>query len=129
MLATGCLSPEHAAQFRGFSRQLRHRYTLNAIVKGDASWPRDVEERDILYFLAQSFRAMLVKELPDTVTKSPDLAFRAKALIRDLASISLEMAQMVVVADESGSLPAWFLIELARDLPRIVSAQRHDAAR
>jgi hypothetical protein len=49
-------------------------------------------------------------------------------LIKDLAAISLEMAQLVVAAEDpqrqdggSGSaLPTWLLVEVVRDLPRLV---------
>ena len=49
------------------------------------------------------------------------LAHRAKALIKDLARINFEMAQIVVTSDDEGKLPDWFLIEVVRDLPRLVS--------
>src|SRR3954470_2030389 len=64
VLAHGTLSPHHAAQFQAFARVLRHRYGIERILKGEAGWPAAPEERDVLYFLAQSFRARLVKELP-----------------------------------------------------------------
>jgi hypothetical protein len=48
---------------------------------------------------------------------------RAKALMRDLANISLEIAQMTVAAsddfNEKSLLPDWFMVELVRDLPRL----------
>jgi hypothetical protein len=50
------------------------------------------------------------------------LAHRGKALIKELASLSLEIAQLVV-ADEgqdAGNLPSWLLVEIVRDLPRLV---------
>ena len=48
------------------------------------------------------------------------LAGEALALLKELASISLEMAQMVVSDGEGESLPNWLLIEIVRDLPRLV---------
>lgn len=131
VLAFGCLSPHHAVQFKAFVKQVRSRFRLNAIMKGELSWPAAPEDRDILYFLAQSFRAQLVKELPETqgalTGSTRELAHRAKSLIRDLAAISLEMAQMVVAQAENGdTLPPWFIVELVRDLPRLVD--RKDAA-
>lgn len=123
-LAYGCLSPHHAGQFKAYVRQTRNRYQLNAIVKGDASWPSHPDERDILYFLAHSFRAQLLKELPEDADKrneaSARLAFRAKAMLKDLASISLEIAQLVVTEENGERLPSWFMVELVRDLPRLV---------
>jgi hypothetical protein len=124
LLAFGCLSPHHAGQFKAFLKQVRSKYHLDDILKGEAGWPARVEDRDVLYFLAQSLRARLVKELPDDKAKLNDqqqhLAYRAKALVKDLASISLEMAQ-VVAATENGStpLPNWLLVEIVRDVPRL----------
>jgi hypothetical protein len=122
-LAYGCLSPHHASQFKAYVRQARNRYQLSAILKGDANWPSHPDERDILYFLAQSFRAQLLKELPRDADKRNEatrqLAFRAKAVLKDLASISLEIAQLVVAEENNERLPAWFMVELVRDLPRL----------
>lgn len=124
-LAFGCLSPQHAGQFKAFVKQVRSKYRLAGILKGEVGWPHQPEDRDVLYFLAQSFRAQLVKELPaegTAVTEGQrELAHRAKALLKELASISLEMAQMVVSKQEEGdSLPGWFMVEVVRDLPRLV---------
>lgn len=125
VLAFGCLSPHHAGQFKAFVKQVRSKYRLGAILKGDSRWPDDPSERDVLYFLAQSFRAQLIKELPpeekNMAGSHKELVIRGKALIRDLASISLEMAQMVVARqpDDSG-LPGWFMVQIVRDLPRLV---------
>jgi hypothetical protein len=126
LLAQGCLTPRHAVQFKAFAKQVRNRYRLSAIVDGDEGWPDKPEERDVLYFLAQSFRARLVKELPrknDCLGPgSRELAHRAKALLRDLAQISLEIAQMAVsVAEDGEGLPDWFVIEIVRDLPRLAA--------
>lgn len=128
-LAFGLLTPAHAGQFKGFIKQLRQRHTLAAILKGDARWPAEPADRDILYFLTQSFRAHLCKELPDDESslraEHRQLALRAKNLLRDLARISVEMAQTVVGEDENGqTLPAWFLVEVARDLPRLAERRR-----
>ena len=124
-LAFGCLSARHAAQFKAFIKQLRNKFALSAILKGDMKWPHSPQDRDVLYFLAQSFRAHLIKELParkkNQSGQSKQLAYRAKALIKELATITLEIAQMVVASDEDDkNLPDWFMIEIARDLPRIV---------
>jgi len=122
-LAFGCLSPHHATQFKGYVKQVKSRFRLRAILSGDLPWPHRPEDRDILYFLAQSFRAQLLKELPaekEGITESQKtLAHRGKALIKDLAALSLEIAQMVV-SDEGGEvLPPWFMVEVVRDLPRL----------
>ena len=124
MLASGCLTPAHAVQFKAFIKQISNKYMLSHIIEGKETWPAKPEDRDVLYFLAQSFRGMLIKELPlnkdEVRPHSRQLAHSAKALIKDLSAISLEIAQMVVAVDES-SLPDWFMIEIARDLPRLIA--------
>ncbi|CAN5312356.1 MoxR family ATPase [soil metagenome] len=125
IVAYGCLSPQHATQFKGFVKQLRSKYALSAILKGDEKWPSDAKDRDVLYFLVQSFRAQLLKELPahkDALSNNArELAHVAKGLLRDLSLISLEMAQMVVQEEKSGDvLPGWFMVDIVRDLPRLV---------
>jgi len=130
-LAYGCLSPAHAGQFKAFVKQLRSTYRLAAILKGEVGWPRAPQDRDVLYFLAHSFRAHLIKDLPaDRAALTADqkeLTHRGKALLRELAAISLEIAQMVVATgDEGEALPAWFLVDVVRDLPRLV--ERKDVA-
>jgi hypothetical protein len=124
ILAVGCLSPAHATQFGAYLKSLKNKYELNSIIKGDAGWPHDPAERDALYFLAQSFRARLIKELPATRDGGGDafrdLSHRAKSLLKSLAEISLEIAQIVVVETDGEKLPDWFMVEVVRDLPRIV---------
>ncbi|WP_334077638.1 MoxR family ATPase [Paenibacillus sanfengchensis] len=125
ILATGCLSPHHAGQFKAFYKQSHHKYKLHEIIEGGANWPHLPEDRDVLYFMAQSFRAHLIKELPESKDALAEhhkkLAHRAKALLKNLSAISLEIAQLAVARDEAGeSLPDWFLVEIVRDLPRLV---------
>jgi hypothetical protein len=129
LLAYGTLTPKHAGAFRAYLKVARHAFDLEAIVKGDARWPADPKDRDLLYFLAETFRARLAKDLPaERRHASPSVrqfAFRAKSLLVELAEISLEIAQLVIADDEEGNpmLPAWFLVEAARDMPRLVAAR------
>jgi hypothetical protein len=124
-LLYGCLTPAHASNFLGFLKQLKGRYRLQAILDGESGWPGRAEDRDLLYFLAQSFRARLSRDLPADETQitavQRQFAHRAKALLEQLAAISLEIAQ-VVVASVAGErdVPAWLLREIVRDLPRLV---------
>jgi len=123
ILASGCLSPAHSVQFRAFIKQLRNRYSLSAIIDGKEKFPHEPENRDVLYFLAQSFRSQIIKELPKDKNKlsgnAQTLAVRAKTLMKDLAAISFEIAQMVVADTDDKSLPDWFMVEIVRDLPRL----------
>jgi MoxR-like ATPase len=123
-LAYGCLTPQHAAQFKAFGKLAADRHRLDAIFKGDARWPHALEDRDILYFLAQAFRARLMKTLPkDKILNTGELqalVHKSKSMLKDLAQISLEMAQIVVAEEEGELLPAWYMVEVVRDLPRLV---------
>ena len=128
ILASGLLTPAHARQFVAFYRQRLRAFDLTAILKGETGWPEAPEERDILYFLVQSFRARLVKELPKDAKKlggqAKALALSAKDRLVQLSRISLEMAQLVVAEEEDGTaLPDWFMVEVARDLPRLVAGK------
>ncbi len=93
------------------------------------AWPRDPQDRDLLFFLSEAFRARLAKDLPASKKHASPalqkLAFRAKALLIELAEISLECAQLVIATDDNGVpvLPSWFLIEVGRDLPRLAAAR------
>ena len=64
MIAYGALA-SHAGQFVAFNKQLRGRFQLERDPAA-ATWAgcRDPSDRDVLYYLAQSFRARLIKELP-----------------------------------------------------------------
>ncbi|MFI5808336.1 ATP-binding protein [Streptomyces sp. NPDC051561] len=130
VVAHGTLTPSHAVSFCGYAKIVRHAYGLDAILKGDANWPNRTEDRDLLYYLAEAFRGRLAKELPaQKAHVSPAMqqtAYRAKSLLVQLAEISVEVAQTVIAEDADGQpvLPAWFLVEAARDMPRLVEARR-----
>lgn len=124
MLAYACLTPSHAGMFLAYTKTLKNDHMLEDIIAQKAKWPDKVEERDILYFLAQSFRAKLIKELPkskqDMSGNMLSFVFRAKGMLKELSVINFELAQMTVAADEEETLPDWFMAEIIRDLPRIV---------
>ena len=128
-LASGLLTPSHARQFVGFYKQQQYGLGIEEIIHGDKGWPAKPEERDILYFLVQSFRTYLIKNLSPTSNSQSqsDLVEKAKKLITQLAHISLEMAQLVLVEDEPEDehsapqvLPSWFTAEIVRNAPRLV---------
>lgn len=124
LLAHGCLTAAHATQFVAYVRQIRCKYSVKKILDGDQRWPDKPEERDVLYFLAQSFRTQLVKELPASRSKlggeSRMLAYRAKELLIELAEISLEIAQMAITPEDGADLPSWFIVEAAKDIPNLI---------
>ena len=128
VLVYGCISAKHAGMFIAFTKNVNNKYILNDIIKGESRWPSNPEDRDVLYFLAQSFRAKLLHELPKKKQKmnkeAQYLTHRAKALIKQLSQINYELAQMVVSADEDEVLPDWFMVEIVRDLPRLANWDR-----
>ncbi|GHH58260.1 ATP-binding protein [Lentzea cavernae] len=129
VLAFGTVTANHASMFKAYVKTVRNAYGLEAVLRGDTRWPSAPADRDLLYFLAEAFRARLVKELPHDKAHAPaadkQLAHRGKALLLELAELSLEIAQMVIAANDDGNpvLPAWFLVEVTRDLPRLVAAR------
>ncbi|ASA25596.1 AAA family ATPase [Paenibacillus donghaensis] len=129
VLARGCLTPDHALQFKAFHKNLSGKFQLNKILNGDARFPHEAEDRDLLYFLTLSFRAQIIKVLPEKKEAIKEdhrsFAHRAKALIKELSEISLEMAQLVVADHGEGQvLPAWFTVEVIRDLPRLAGKDK-----
>lgn len=123
-LAYGCISPSHAGMFVAYTKQLGNKNLLSQIIKGEERWPSKPEDRDVLYFLAQSFRDRLLLELPQN-KESLDyntqfLTHRAKALIKELATINFELAQLIASDDGGKTLPDWFMVEIVRDLPRLI---------
>ena len=123
ILANGCLTAAHATQFAAYVRQVRSQYSLKRILSGEQRWPDKPEERDVLYFLAQSFRAQLLKELPRNRGKlsgeAQNLALRAKELLVELADISPEVVQMAITPENGETLPGWFVVEAVRDIPAL----------
>ena len=128
LCAYGCLTAAHATQFIAYVRQVRSKYSLKKILDGTQKWPGKPEERDVLYFLAQSFRSQLIKELPESRSKlsgeSLALAFRAKELLIELAEISLEIAQMTITPEDGTDLPNWFVVEAAKDIPNLLRKRK-----
>jgi len=128
ILANGCLTASHATQFIAYVKQVRTQYSIKKILNGDQKWPDKPEERDVLYFLAQSLRARLIKELPTNRGKlnkeTQILANRSKELLVDLANISIEIAQMTVAPENGETLPAWFLVDAAREIPALSAKKK-----
>ena len=128
----GCLTAPHATQFVAYIRQVRSQYSIKKLFSGEQRWPDKPEDRDVLYFLAQSFRAQLIKELPknrgNLGRETARMAERAKELIVDLASISVEIAQMAVTEDNGKRLPDWFIVDTVRDVPGLAKAKRGTSA-
>ncbi len=134
LLAGGCLTASHARSFGGFVRAVHGKLEVELILAGEQKLPRAPDERDGLYFIVQAIRARLTKTLPaereDVRPGHRTLATQAKRVLAELCDISVELAAVLVGeerGDEARPLPAWFLVEVARDLPRL--AQHVAAAR
>lgn len=124
VLVYGSISARHAGMFLAFIKQIGNKNLLSEIIKGEARFPSDPSQRDVLYFVAQSFRGKLLMELPkdkqNIDRNTQQFVHRAKAMIKDLSHISLEIAQMIVSSEDDKVLPEWFMIEIIRDLPRLI---------
>jgi hypothetical protein len=114
LAAYGTISPHHAQSFAGLYEQSQRRFDIEKIIAGEVSWPRDPADQ-------------LLKNLPaERKAGRSDIAtlvHNGKAALASLAEIDFELAQLVVAEDEEGqALPDWFLLEVTRDLPRIVAS-------
>lgn len=124
-LLFGCLTRDHAIGFKAFLKQVRNQFSVHRILKGEAAWPSAAEDRDLTYFLTMSLRDLLIKELPDLESRlgrdSRELAQSARASLKALARIDGELAQLVLSENDQGErLPDWFVLDVARDLPRLL---------
>ncbi len=124
-LLFGSLTRDHAVGFKAFLKQIRNKFSVHKILKGDEAWPDAPQDRDLTYFLAQSLRDLLVRELPAQDAAlgrdSRELAHRAKAALKALARIDGELAQLVLTESDAGDrLPDWFVLEIAKELPRLL---------
>lgn len=124
-LLFGCLTRDHALGFKAFLKQIRNKFSVHKILKGDEDWPAAPQDRDLAYFLAQSLRDMLVKELPVQESAlnrdSRDLAHTARGALKALARIDGELAQLVITENDAGDrVPDWFVLEIAKELPRLL---------
>jgi hypothetical protein len=120
----GTLSLDHANQFRVFVKRQDRRHYVHQMLKGKASWPTGPEEQDWLVFLVDSFRDVLIKELPeqagDASSEVKQMAYAAKGLIGELASRNEELARLLLTQSSAGhELPNWFLAEVVRALPAL----------
>jgi AAA domain (dynein-related subfamily) len=127
----GSVTRDHAVGFKAFLKQIRNQFSVHKILKGDENWPSAPEDRDLTYFLTQSLRDMLVKELPERETQlgrdSRELAQSAKAALKALARIDGELAQLVLTENDAGDrVPDWFVLEIAKELPRLVQQKAAD---
>jgi archaellum biogenesis ATPase FlaH len=120
----GTLSLDHANQFRVFVKRQDRRHYVHQMLKGKASWPSDPDDQDWLVFLVDSFRDVLITELPQQIADMSSevrrMSYIAKGLISELASRNEELARLLLTQSESSAtLPNWFLAQVVRDLPNL----------
>ncbi len=130
-LLFGSLTRDHAVGFKAFLKQIRNQFSVHKILKGEETWPSAAEDRDLTYFLTQSLRDLLVKELPDRETQlsreSRELAQSAKLALKSLARIDGELAQLVLTDNDAGDrVPDWFVLDIAKELPRLLQQRTPD---
>lgn len=124
-LLFGCLTRDHALGFKAFLKQVRNRFSVHRILKGEERWPDAPEDRDLTYFLTQSLRDLLVKELPAKEAalgrETRELAQAARDALKALARLDGELAQLVLTENDAGErVPDWFVLDIARELPRLM---------
>jgi AAA domain (dynein-related subfamily) len=124
-LLFGCVTRDHALGFKAFLKQIRNKFSVHKILKGEETWPAAATDRDLTYFLAQSLRDLLVKELPAHEASlgrdSRELSQSAKGALKSLARIDGELAQLVITENDAGDrVPDWFVLDIAKELPRLL---------
>lgn len=128
-LLYGTISQDHAKGFKAYIKQIKNKYNVSRILKGDEKWPEGENDGDLLYFLVNSFRDLLHKELPSNASKlskeAKELVLNSKNALKELSRINNEYAQIVISENENQErLPSWFLIELSKELPRLMVSQK-----
>lgn len=124
-LLYGSLTKEHAMSFKSYIKQIKYKYAIPKLIKGEEKWPSDPSQRDILLFLVESFRDFLIKELPHNneqmTSAKKQLVIQVKESLKDLIHIDPEYAQIVIQdKDEDHSLPIWFYTEIVKELPKLM---------
>lgn len=123
-LLYGSLTKEHVLNFKSFIKQIKYKFSIVKILKGEEKWPSKPEDRDILLFLVGSMRDHLIKELPhnqDSITaEKKAMVVNVKNALKNLTHIDNEYAQNILSEDENGNtLPVWFLTEITKELPKL----------
>ena len=131
VLAAGTLSARaRVRRSPRTSRRCATATTWRRCSRATLAWPARPQDRDLLYYLAETFRARLVNDLPADKDRGAggmrDFAHRAKALLVELAEISLECAQLVIATDEHGDVGAARLVP-GRGHPRPAAPGRRPA--
>jgi hypothetical protein len=119
VILQGCLSPNHRTVFEGFCKLKSERYIIHDIIEGKRKWPQTADKKDLLLYLANSFRQILQKELPKNQNeiqgKRAKFVNNIKEAMESLVAIDKEFSSLLIDKDEKGQLlPQWFLMEIAK---------------
>ncbi len=125
-LLFGTITKNHAIHFKAYMKQIKNKFAIWDIIKGNKEWPNKPEDRDLLFFMVHSLRALLIKELPENSDKlnseTKELVIKSKDAIKKLNHIDNELAQIILTEDENNDrLPPWFLIDITKELPRLLN--------
>ena len=125
-LIYGSLTDTHATSFKAFIKQLKNKFNIPKLIKGELKWPTDPKDRDVLLFLVNSFKEFLMKELPENEEKltsdKKKMIIDDKNSLKELTRIDNEFAQHILAPDEDNNhLPVWFLGEITKELPKLMA--------
>jgi hypothetical protein len=114
VLASGCLSPQHAGQYAAFARNWMQPYKPEEILSGMEPIPFDRHE-DATFMLA-SVRAYLIERLPREShmlnSETEWLALQAMELIEQVVEADLELVRYFMTPPNEEHLPRWFVDEI-----------------
>lgn len=130
-LLYGSLTDHHATQFKAFIKQINYKFAIPKLINGDEPWPNDPKDRDILLFLVNSTKDYLIKELPknedEMTSQKKKMVINLKNSLKTLSFIDNEYAQSIITPTDAGeTLPRWFLIEINKELPRLMLSKEKD---
>lgn len=114
VLASGCLSPQHAGQFSAFARNWFAPYTPEQILSGEEPLP--YENHEEVTFRLASVRAYLIERLPaESIHINPEnewLIWKAVELVEKVATEDAELVRYFITPEGEDHLPAWFVEEI-----------------
>lgn len=116
VLASGCLSPQHAGQFSAFARNCLSPYSPESILSGEEPIPfHDPEQAT---FMLASIRAYLIERLPQEQTPLEGeiewLVLQSMELIEKTAHADAELVRYFLTPENDMHLPKWFVEEVTK---------------
>ncbi|MBZ0307776.1 MAG: MoxR family ATPase [Anaerolineae bacterium] len=116
VLASGCLSAQHAGQYAAFARNWMAPYKPEQILSGEEEIPfGDYEE---VTFMLASVRAHLIDHLPRQAenlnNETEWMALQAIELLEKTAQHDMELVRYFITPENEDHLPKWFVEEITR---------------